>query len=123
MYCVATGRPGRIVSTAARAGRLTVNAEQDQRLAGVVVIDRCFVEPDHIGNVVHLGAAMNPRAANSLAATASNSSRRLSLLLVSDGTLHSLSSLPVEPMGPGRSCINQLLFSLGKAATTCRTGA
>ncbi|COX98634.1 Uncharacterised protein [Mycobacterium tuberculosis] len=42
-------------------GRLTVNVEQDQRLAGVVVIDRCFVEPDHIGDVVHPGAVITAR--------------------------------------------------------------
>ena len=39
-------------------GSLAVDIEQDQRFAGVVVVDGGLVQPDHIGHVIHPGAVI-----------------------------------------------------------------
>ena len=39
-------------------GGLLVDVVEDQRLAGVVVVDGGLVQPDHVGDVVHAGAVV-----------------------------------------------------------------
>ena len=39
-------------------GGLLIDVVEDQRLAGVVVVDGGLVQPDHVGDVVHPGAVV-----------------------------------------------------------------
>src|SRR5262249_25891774 len=111
------GRPGRIVMHGGQRalGGLAVDVEQDQRFAGVVVVDGRLVQPDHVGDVVHPGAVVTARREQ----LGGNSQQLLAAGKPVPGWhLYSLSSLRHPGWGPGsKLIINQLV---GQFARTRR---
>ena len=98
-------------------GGLAVDVEQDQRLAGVVVVDGRLVQPDDVGDVVHPGAVV-AAGGEQLGGNGQQllAPRQPVGVMLSDGISDSLSSLPAARMGcygPVRQVSINWLDSLG----------
>jgi len=122
------GRPGRIVVHGGQGalGGLPVDVEQNQRLAGVVVVDGRLVQADDIRDVIHPGAVI----AASGEQLGGNSQQLLAACQPVGGDavgchLYSLSSLPAGPNGVPlwartKQIINQLVGQFKASETLGR---